>query len=76
MYPNILLSVFIALIAFTIIGGILNSPRLVKAAGVLMVAAVATALILWLLMGLSPIPNWFVKAVVPLVHAARRLDHR
>lgn len=76
MYANSLLSVFIALIAFTVIGGILNSPRLVKAAGVLMVAAVATALILWLLMGLSPIPNWFAKAVVPLVHAARRLGHR
>lgn len=76
MYPNILLSVFIALIAFTIIGGILNSPRLVKAAGVLMVAAVATALILWLLMGLSPVPNWLTKTVVRLVHASQRLGHR
>ena len=69
MYPNILLSVFIALVAITIIGGILNSPRLVKAAGVLMVAALATALILWLLKGLSPIPNWLPKMVARLVHA-------
>jgi hypothetical protein len=76
MYPNILLSVFIALIAFTIIGGILNSPRLVKAAGVLMVVAMATALILWLLMGLSPIPSWLAKAVARLVHAGQRAAHR
>ena len=76
MYPNILLSVFIALIALQIIGGMVGSPKLVKAAGVLMVAAVATTLILWLLMGLSPVPNWLAKAVVRLVHAAQRLGHR
>ena len=76
MYPNILLSVFIALIAFMVIGGILDSPRLVKAAGVLMVATVATALILWLVVGLSPVPTWLPKAFVRLVHAGRRLGHR
>jgi intracellular septation protein A len=76
MYANILLSVFIALIAFMVIGGILKSVRLVKAAGVLMVAAVATALILWLLMGLSPVPDWFPKVVVRLVQAGQRLGHR
>jgi hypothetical protein len=76
MYPNILLSVFIVLTAFAIIGGMLNSPRLVKAAGVLMVAAVATALILWLLMGLSPVPNWLTKTVIRLVHAGQRVGYR
>jgi intracellular septation protein A len=76
MYANSLLSVFIALIAFMVIGGILNSVRLVKAAGVLMVATVATALILWLLMGLSPVPAWFPKAVVRLVQAGRGLGRR
>lgn len=76
MYPNILLSVFIALIAFSIIGGILNSPRLVKAAAVLMVATVATALILWLLMGLFPLPNWLTKGVVRLLQAGQRAVHR
>ena len=76
MYPNILLSVFIALIAFVIIGGILNSPRLVKAAGVLMVVAVATALILWLVMGFSPVPRWLPRAAARLVHAGQRLGHR
>jgi hypothetical protein len=76
MYANVLLSVFIALIAFMIIGGILNSPRLVKAAGVLMVAAAATALILWLLRGLSPVPPWLPRAVVRLVHAGERAVHR
>jgi intracellular septation protein A len=76
MYPNILLSVFIALTAFAIIGGMLNTPRLVKAAGVLMVATVATALILWLLMGLSPVPNWLTKTVVRLVHAGQRVGYR
>jgi hypothetical protein len=76
MYPNILLSVFIALIAFAIIGGILNSPKLVKAAGVLMVVAVATALILWLLMGLSPVAPWLAKWVAGLVHAVQRVARR
>ena len=76
MYPNILLSIFIALIALQIIGGMVGSPKLVKAAGVLMVAAVSTALILWLLNGLSPVPNWLTKAVFRLVHAAQRLGHR
>ena len=76
MYPNILLSVFIALIAFAIIGGILKSPRLVKAAGVLMVVAVATALILWLLKGLSPVPNWLARVAARLVHEGQRLGHR
>lgn len=76
MYPNILLSVFIALIAFMIIGGILNSPRLIKAAGVLMVAALAAALILWLLMGLSPVAPWMPRAVARLFHAAQRAVHR
>ena len=76
MYANILLSVFIALIAFMIIGGILNSPRLVKAAGVLMVAVTAVALILWLLMGLSPVPPWLPRTVARLASAVRRAAHR
>ena len=76
MYPNILLSVFIALVAFMIIGGILNSQRLVKAAGVLMVDGVATALILWLLLGLSPVPSWLAKAFVRLVQAGQRAAKR
>jgi hypothetical protein len=75
MYPNILLSVFIALVACMIIGGMLNSPRLVKVAGVLIVAEVAAALILWLLMGLSPVPSWFAKWVVRMVHAVQRAAH-
>jgi hypothetical protein len=76
MYPNLLLSVFIALIALQIIGGMVGRPKLVKAAGVLMVVAVATALILWLLMGLSPIPSWLAKVAVRLVHAGQSLGHR
>ena len=76
MYANILLSVFIALIAFMIIGGILNSPRLVKAAGVLMVAVTAVALILWLLMGLSPVPPWLPRTVARLASAVQRSVHR
>lgn len=76
MYPNILLSVFIALIALMIIAGMLNSPRLVKAAGVLMVAEAAVALILWLLMGISPLPPWFPKWVARLVHTVQRATHR
>lgn len=71
MYPNILLSVFIALIALQIIGGMVHNPRLTKAASVLMVAAAAAVLILWLLVGFSPVPAWFAKMVVRLIHFAQ-----
>ena len=76
MYPNVLMSVFIALIAFAIIGAILSSPRLAKAAAVLMVATVAAALIVWLLMGLSPVPRWLTRMVIRLVHASQTMGHR
>jgi len=76
MYPNILVSIFIALIALAIIGGILNSPRLVKAAGVLLVVEAAAAVILWLLLGLSPVPPWFPRLVSRLVHTIQRAAHR
>jgi len=76
MYPNILLSVFIALVALMIIGGMLNSQRLVKAASVLMVAEAAAALILWLLMGLSPLPAWFVKWAGWLINTVLRAAHK
>ena len=75
MYPNMLLSVLIALVAVMIIGGMLNSQRLVKAAGALMVVELAVALILWLLMGLSPLPSWFVRWVSRLVHTILRAAH-
>jgi hypothetical protein len=71
MYPNFLLSVFIALVALQIIGGVVGKPTLAKAAGVLMVAAAAAALILWLLMGLSPVPPWFTKLVARLVYTVQ-----
>ncbi len=76
MYPNLLLSIFIALVAFMIIGAILNAPRLVKAALVLLVAEGAVALILWLLMGLSPLPPWFAKWALRLVHNLQRAAQR
>ena len=76
MYPHIVLSVFIALVALAVIGGILNSPRLVKVAGVLLVAEAAVALILWVLMGLSPVPPWFPRWVARLVHTFQRAARR
>jgi len=75
MYPNLLLSVLIALVALMIIGGMLNSQKIVRAAGVLMVAEVAVALILWLLLGLSPLPSWLVKWVSRLVQTVLRAAH-
>jgi hypothetical protein len=76
MYPNILLSVLIALIALTIIGRMVNSPSLVQSAGVLMVAGAAVALILWLLWGYSPVPHWFPKLAARLAHTVARAAHR
>jgi hypothetical protein len=72
MYPSLLLSVFVALIALMIIGRMLGTPWMVKLAGVLMVVTAATAVILWLLMGLSPFPPWFTKWVARLFRTGLR----
>jgi len=63
MYPNILVSIFILLMAVEIIGHMLRREWLVKTAAVGMVLLVAAALIVWLLLGLSPVPVWFTKFV-------------
>ena len=70
MYPNILLSILILLIAFQVIGGMLSTPKLIKAASVGVVLLVASALIIWLLMGLSPIPPWVSKFFVKIYREA------
>jgi predicted tellurium resistance membrane protein TerC len=69
MYPNILLSILILLAALEIIGGMLRSHRLMKTAGVSLVLLVAASLILWLLMGLSPVPAWLTKAVTGAIRS-------
>jgi predicted tellurium resistance membrane protein TerC len=70
MYPNILISILILLVAFQVIGGMLSTPKLIKAASVGIVLLVAVALIIWLLMGLSPIPPWIAKFVVKIYREA------
>lgn len=70
MYPNILISILILLVAFQVIGGMLSTPKLIKAASVGIVLLVAAALIIWLLMGLSPIPPWISKFVVKIYRQA------
>jgi predicted tellurium resistance membrane protein TerC len=70
MYPNMLLSILILLIALQVIGGMLSTPKLIKAASVGMVLLVAAALIVWLLMGLSPIPPWVAKFFVRIYREA------
>jgi len=76
MYPNVLLSVFVGLIALKVIGEVLHNDKLAKAAGVLIVGTVAAALILWLLKGLSPVPQWATRALLQLAEAGQRLVHR
>ncbi len=71
MYPNVLLWALIFIVAFLIIGQVVGSHRLIKAAGVALVLFVATTLILWLLLGLSPIPGWFIKFSKTLLHQLR-----
>jgi predicted tellurium resistance membrane protein TerC len=73
MYPNILSSVLILLVAFLIIGRMLRSHKLTKTAGVALVLFVATTLILWLLLGLNPIPGWLIKSVGGLLHQVRAI---
>jgi len=70
MYPNILISILILLVAVQVIGGMLSTPKLIKAAGVGMVLLVAAALIVWLMMGLSPIPPWIAKFFVKIYREA------
>ncbi len=71
MYPNILVSILILLIALEIIGGMLPSRKLAKAAAVCMVLLVAAALILWLLAGLYPVPAWVTKFLSKVAHSVR-----
>lgn len=71
MYPNILLSILILLVAFEIIGAMLRSDKMIRAAGVGMVLLVAAVLILWLLMGFSPIPPWFTKLIGRILHSVQ-----
>jgi len=73
MYPNILVSILILLVALEVIGQMLQRAWLVKAAGVGMVLLVAAALILWLLLGMSPIPAWFTKLVARALHSLRAI---
>ena len=51
----------------------LQRAWLVKAAGVGMVLLVAAALIIWLLLGMSPIPAWFTKLVERMLHSLRAI---
>ncbi len=73
MYPNILVSILILLVALEVIGHMLQRAWLVKAAGVGMVLLVAAALIIWLLLGMSPIPAWFTKLVERMLHSLRAI---
>ncbi len=61
MYQKILLAILILLGALRVIAGILNSPRLAKACLIGAVLVIAGALIVWVLMGLSPIPPFVFK---------------
>ena len=70
MYPNVLISILIMLVAFQVIGGMLSTPKLIKAASVGIVLLIAAALIIWLLMGLSPIPPWISKFFVKIYRQA------
>jgi predicted tellurium resistance membrane protein TerC len=69
MYPNVLISILILLMAVEVIGGMLNNHKLIKAAGVGVVLLVAGALIIWVMMGLSPVPVWAVKFVTKIVRS-------
>jgi len=68
MYQKVLLAVLILLVALRVIAGILNSPRLAKLCLILVVLLVAAALIVWLLLGWSPIPGWLAGLFRRVVH--------
>jgi hypothetical protein len=68
MYPNILLSCLILIVAFLIIGRMLDNRSLSKTAAVALVLFTAATLILWLLLGLNPVPGWFAKSVKDGLH--------
>ncbi|MCE5310125.1 MAG: hypothetical protein LLG20_21020 [Acidobacteriales bacterium] len=73
MYPNILLSVLILIVAILIIGQMLGNRRLSKVAAVGLVLFTAATLILWLLLGLNPVPGWFVKSVRDVLHLLKSI---
>ena len=61
MYLKILASALIILVAMRVIGGILGKRKLVKAAVVGLVLIVTVAILNWILLGLSPVPSWFLR---------------
>lgn len=70
MYPNILLSALILLLALRTIGRMLSISRLTKVASVCIVLLFASALIAWLLLGLSPVPAWLTKFLLKVFREA------
>ena len=70
MYPNILLSALILLLALRTIGRMVSSSRLTRAASVCIVLLFAAALIAWLLLGMSPVPKWLTRFLLNIFHTA------
>jgi predicted tellurium resistance membrane protein TerC len=79
MYQKVLLAILILLAALRVIAGILNSPRLAKLCLILVVLLIATSLILWVMMGWSPIPAWLTNTARWIINSVfaqvSRLGH-
>ena len=63
MYPKLLVVIFILLMTTRFISDVVEKPKLAKAAIIGVILLVATSLVLWVLMGLSPVPDWATKLV-------------
>ncbi len=67
MYRKVLLSAMVLLVSGRVIGGVVASRRLVKASQVGLILLVTTAILLWILKGMAPLPASWIDA------AAKRL---
>lgn len=61
MYPRLLVAIFILLMTVRIIADVVASPKLAKASVIGVILLFATSLVLWVLLGLSPVPEWAVN---------------
>lgn len=62
MYRKVLLSAMVLLVSGRVIGGVVASRRLVKASQVGLILLVTTAILLWILRGMAPLPPSWIDA--------------
>ncbi len=68
MYHKLLAAISIALLATWVIGAVLGSKKLEKACVVGLILLATGAALIWVLMGVSPVPHWITRTLTGVIH--------